>query len=141
MPFYVPRSIDIAGRKLMMALTFAPAKGKARKIIDDKRPRLQSALTTAKRWRATPPSYVSEHMRMKPVMDQVRKSQDCKPISAGFEIQGEVQARVTWAWHDQKEQIIGVNVKVEESQFELVEQKVKVLFTQAGLPEPACIRA
>jgi hypothetical protein len=139
MNFYASRYIDTIGRKFVLQSHFAPAMRKARKPTGhDKRPRHQY-INTLEVKSPKNPSYTSEHLRMKPVMDVVRRSKDCKPISAGFEIQGEVQARVTWVWHEEREEIIGVNI--ETDQFELAEQKVKVLFTQAGLPEPTCIRA
>jgi hypothetical protein len=62
--------------------------------------------------RPVDPSYASEHRRMKPVMDVVRASDDLKPISAGFEVyvKNKLAAKVTWAWHEDREEIIGLNL-------------------------------
>lgn len=141
MNYYVPIHIDHVGRRLgkMLKKTQISTKRKARKNIDTKRAQREYFPLVGEH-KSLCTSYASEHLRMKPVMDVVRRSQDCKPISAGFEIQGEFPVRVTWAWHEEREEIIGVNIETDHP-FELAEQKVKVLFTQAGLPKPACIRA
>jgi hypothetical protein len=87
-------------------------------------------------------SYTSEHMRMKPVMDVVRKSQDCKPISAGFAIQQEDKtiAEITWRWNHATEKIIGLNArlitKLSNHQRLLVNRTIIGIFSQAHMSMP-----
>jgi hypothetical protein len=87
-------------------------------------------------------TYTDEHIRMKPVMDVVRKSQDCKPISAGFAIQQEDKtiAEITWRWNHATEKIIGLNArlitKLSNHQRLLVNRTIIGIFAQAHMSMP-----
>jgi hypothetical protein len=87
-------------------------------------------------------TYTDEHLRMKPVMDVVRKSQNCKPISAGFAIQQEDKtiAEVTWRWNHATEKIVGLHVRLitelSNHQRLFVHQTIAGIFAQAEVLRP-----
>lgn len=91
----------------------------------------------------SPPSssYASEHLRMKPVMDVVRASEDLRPISAGFEVyvDGRITARTNWRWNHASERIIGLDLRLfNDANAELVEDRIGKVFQAAGFLPLTC---
>jgi hypothetical protein len=86
-------------------------------------------------------SYASEHLRMKPVMDVVRASEDLRPISAGFEVyvDGRITARTNWRWNHASERIIGLDLRLfNDANAELVEDRIGKVFQAAGFLPLTC---
>jgi len=86
-------------------------------------------------------SYASEHLRMKPVMDVVRGSEDLRPISAGFEVyaDGGLAARVKWRWRHASERITGLDVYLfNGANADQVAERLKAVFDAAGIVPLAC---
>lgn len=86
-------------------------------------------------------SYASEHLRMKPVIEVVRDSEDLRPISAGFEVyaDGGLAARVKWRWNHASQKITGLNVRLlPGANADQVEARLKAVFETADFLPPAC---
>jgi hypothetical protein len=101
-------------------------------------------------------SYTDEHIRMKPVMDAVRKTRMFEPISAGFRLyctkktqpsQAAVQRKffrlrslvvtITWKWNHSAEKIIGLEARLNhESDLPWVHKKIESIFRKAGMKMP-----
>lgn len=86
-------------------------------------------------------SYASEHLRMKPVMDVVRDSDDLRPISAGFEVYagGGLAAKVNWRWRHASERIIGLDVRLfNGANRKQIAERLKAVFDTAEIVPLAC---
>jgi hypothetical protein len=100
-------------------------------------------------------SYTDEHMRMKPVMDAVRKTRMFEPISAGFRLYctrktrppqiasrkfsgtRSLVATVTWKWKHSNERIVGLEVWLaHKADLAWVRQKIESIFKKAGMDMP-----
>jgi hypothetical protein len=101
-------------------------------------------------------SYTDEHMRMKPVMDAVRKTRMFEPISAGFRLyctrktrppltvagrkyfrSRSLVATVTWKWKHSNERIIGLEVNLAHgTDLAWASKKIESIFKKAGMDMP-----